>query len=116
MNFEINLHGRLPNCLCRICKLLCDDFQGMIFIHDSVIESHGKLRSSNIYIDSRWMCKIGDLPMPNFCDGEKMCDDEKNSESFSKLLLICDWRIVTHNYVLAYVNQRDVPLILWQII
>lgn len=90
MNFEFNLHVRTPNCLFRICKLLFDDFQGMIFIHDSVIESHGKLRSSNIYIDSRWMCKIGDLPMPNFCDGEKMCDDEKNSESFSKLLLICD--------------------------
>nr|XP_022316872.1 atrial natriuretic peptide receptor 1-like isoform X2 [Crassostrea virginica] len=62
-----------------------DIAKGMIFIHDSVIESHGKLRSSNIYIDSRWMCKIGDLPMPNFCDGEKMCDDEKNSESFKLL-------------------------------
>lgn len=59
-------------------------FQGMAFIHDSVIETHGKLRSSNVYVDSRWMCKVGDFPMPNFCDGEKTRDDEKNSESFSK--------------------------------
>lgn len=63
--------------------LICG-LQGMAYIHDSVIESHGKLRSSNIYIDSRWMCKIGDFPMPKFCDGAKICDDEKNSESFSK--------------------------------
>lgn len=56
----------------------------MAFIHDSVIETHGKLRSSNVYVDSRWMCKVGDFPMPNFCDSEKTRDDEKNSESFSK--------------------------------
>lgn len=60
-------------------------FQGMAFIHDSVIETHGKLRSSNVYVDSRWMCKVGDFPMPNFCDGEKTRDDEKNSESFKLL-------------------------------
>lgn len=63
-------------------------FQGMAFIHDSVIETHGRLRSSNVYVDSRWMCKVGDFPMPNFCDGEKTRDDEKNSESFSKSFCI----------------------------
>uniref|UniRef100_K1QL89 Guanylate cyclase n=1 Tax=Magallana gigas TaxID=29159 RepID=K1QL89_MAGGI len=62
-----------------------DIAKGMAFIHDSVIETHGKLRSSNVYVDSRWMCKVGDFPMPNFCDGEKTRDDEKNSESFKLL-------------------------------
>ncbi|XP_061168840.1 atrial natriuretic peptide receptor 2-like [Saccostrea echinata] len=62
-----------------------DIAKGMAYIHDSVLESHGKLRSSNVYVDSRWMCKVGDLPMPNFCDGAKTCDNAKNSENFKLL-------------------------------
>ncbi|XP_062580227.1 atrial natriuretic peptide receptor 1-like [Saccostrea cucullata] len=62
-----------------------DIAKGMAYIHDSVLESHGKLRSSNVYVDSRWMCKVGDLPMPHFCDGAKTCDNAKNSENFKLL-------------------------------
>lgn len=63
-------------------------FQGMVFIYDFVIEIYGKFCFSNVYVDLWWMCKVGDFFMLNFCDGEKICDDEKNLESFSKLFLI----------------------------
>lgn len=90
-------------------------FQGMAFIHDSVIETHGKLRSSNVYVDSRWMCKVGDFPMPNFCDGEKTRDDEKNSESFSKSFSISRLHLEKNvlfgiNDMFIYIQEKNIKI------
>ena len=32
--------------------------QGMKYLHDSVVKSHGRLRSACCFIDSRWVLKI----------------------------------------------------------
>ena len=34
--------------------------QGMRALHNSPVQVHGRLKSSNCLIDSRWICKIGD--------------------------------------------------------
>lgn len=34
--------------------------QGMEHLHDSGIRTHGRLKSSNCLVDSRWSCKITD--------------------------------------------------------
>ena len=34
--------------------------QGMMVLHNSPVQVHGRLKSSNCLIDSRWVCKIGD--------------------------------------------------------
>lgn len=34
--------------------------QGMLFLHNSVIVSHGKLKSSNCVVDNRFVLKITD--------------------------------------------------------
>lgn len=34
--------------------------QGMMVLHNSAVQVHGRLKSSNCLIDSRWVCKIGD--------------------------------------------------------
>ena len=34
--------------------------QGMMVLHNSPVQVHGCLKSSNCLIDSRWVCKIGD--------------------------------------------------------
>jgi Protein tyrosine and serine/threonine kinase len=36
-------------------------FQGMIFLHDSEIISHGHLQPSNCLVDSRWVLQISDF-------------------------------------------------------
>ena len=33
----------------------------MDYIHNSWLDSHGKLKSSNVLVDSRWTCKITDF-------------------------------------------------------
>ena len=38
-----------------------DHFQGMIFLHDGEIISHGNLKSSNCLVDSRWVLQITDF-------------------------------------------------------
>ena len=41
----------------------------MIFLHGSDIGSHGRLRSSNCVVDSRWVLKITDYGLTHFKDG-----------------------------------------------
>ena len=42
----------------------------MIFLHASEIKSHGKLKSSNCVVDSRWVVKITDFGLQEFMEGE----------------------------------------------
>ena len=44
--------------------------QGMQYLHDSEIRSHGKLKSSNCVVDSRWVLKITDFGLHEFMAGE----------------------------------------------
>lgn len=41
----------------------------MIYIHDSIIKTHGNLKSSNCVVDSRWVVKITDFGLHEFCAG-----------------------------------------------
>lgn len=40
--------------------------QGMLFLHNSVIVSHGSLKSSNCVVDSRFVLKITDYGLASF--------------------------------------------------
>lgn len=40
--------------------------QGMLFLHNSVIFSHGKLKSSNCVVDNRFVLKITDYGLSSF--------------------------------------------------
>ena len=39
---------------------MLDAVQGMVYLHDSPIQCHGHLKSSNCVVDSRWVLKITD--------------------------------------------------------
>lgn len=58
----------------------CHYFQGMIYIHNSKIAVHGRLKSSNCVVDNRWMLKITDYGLDRFLDQ----DDENDSEDHHK--------------------------------
>lgn len=67
--------------------------QGMIYLHDSPVVSHGNLKSSNCLVDCRWTIKICDyglcelkLGTSDVCDGspnnKKNIDAHCESELF----------------------------------
>ncbi|KAK7002980.1 guanylate cyclase 32E, partial [Biomphalaria glabrata] len=53
-----------------IASLVFDIIKGMTYIHASELISHGKLKSSNCVVDSRWVLKITDYGLHEFTSGE----------------------------------------------
>lgn len=49
----------------------CIHFQGMSYLHNSQLKSHGHLKSSNCLIDSRWVLKISAFGLHAFRQGEQ---------------------------------------------
>uniref|UniRef100_A0A673KZ89 Guanylate cyclase n=1 Tax=Sinocyclocheilus rhinocerous TaxID=307959 RepID=A0A673KZ89_9TELE len=47
-------------------SLINDIVKGMVFLHNSVIVSHGNLKSSNCVVDSRFVLKIADYGLESF--------------------------------------------------
>ncbi|XP_056141671.1 atrial natriuretic peptide receptor 1-like [Lampris incognitus] len=47
-------------------SLINDIVKGMVFLHNSVIMSHGKLKSSNCVVDNRFVLKITDYGLSSF--------------------------------------------------
>lgn len=58
----------------------------MTYLHDSPLKSHGKLKSSNCLVDSRWVVKITDFGLHELkfgadTDQDESFDFEKQCES-----------------------------------
>ncbi|XP_033732964.1 atrial natriuretic peptide receptor 1-like [Pecten maximus] len=62
-----------------------DIAKGMIYIHHSAIQCHGRLKSTNILVDSHWVCKLSDMAMPAFREGEREDDLGKHAH-YRKML------------------------------
>ncbi|KAL8614638.1 hypothetical protein ACOMHN_037490 [Nucella lapillus] len=55
-----------------ISSLVNDIVRGMIYLHDCEVKSHGKLKSSNCVVDSRWVLKITDFGLHEFLHGARL--------------------------------------------
>uniref|UniRef100_A0A6Q2Y6C9 Guanylate cyclase n=1 Tax=Esox lucius TaxID=8010 RepID=A0A6Q2Y6C9_ESOLU len=56
-------------------SLINDIVKGMAFLHNSVIISHGNLKSSNCVVDNRFVLKITDYGLSSFRAGSDTDDD-----------------------------------------
>ncbi|KAL5019050.1 hypothetical protein ScPMuIL_004772 [Solemya velum] len=59
-----------------IASLVADLIKGMIFLHDSVIVSHGKLHPGNCMVDSRWVLQLCDFGLHQLVNSDSIILDE----------------------------------------
>lgn len=56
----------------------------MEYIHNSALKSHGKLKSSNCVVDSRWVCKITDYGLWSWYEGDMVNVDDIGEQEIYK--------------------------------
>ncbi|CAD5206389.1 unnamed protein product [Bursaphelenchus okinawaensis] len=65
-------------------SLLHDLVKGMYFLHNSDIKSHGKLKTSNCVVDSRFVLKVTDFGLTKFRALEEVTPEERETHAFSR--------------------------------
>lgn len=65
----------------------------MVYLHASEIKSHGKLKSSNCVVDSRWVVKITDFGLQEFMEGETE-ETEGEHALYRSKYLVCSLKII----------------------
>ena len=90
--------------------------QGMKYIHDSPLESHGSLRSACCLIDSRWVLKVCDFGLHWLtCHDGSTEGSHKHQKGWCRA---CDWDsvVVCMRFVFRFLatrRQRDVCVEKW---
>ena len=68
---------------CVLLSLSLVSTQGMMVLHNSPVQVHGRLKSSNCLIDSRWVCKIGDWGLSELRSPLDRCQLQEGSEKYN---------------------------------
>ncbi|KAJ8031037.1 Atrial natriuretic peptide receptor 1 [Holothuria leucospilota] len=63
-----------------------DICSGMIFLHNSDLKSHGKLKSSNVVIDGRWVAKVTDFGLHKFKEEKHSQQSKTETEIYKEYL------------------------------
>ena len=57
----------------------------MLYIHESPLQHHGRLKSSNVLVDGRWTCKLSDIGLNLFRQGETLPEESDPAFYYSAL-------------------------------
>ena len=81
--------------------------QGMAFLHNSVIGSHGNLKSTNCVVDSRFVLKITDYGLASFRSGCENDDAHSNysSKSHFKHLFLLPLRFCALHWFIFWTDK-----------
>lgn len=80
----------------------------MIFLHDSVIVSHGKLHPGNCTVDSRWVLQLCDFGLHQLVNSDSIIQDENKYYKgilFTLTLAILVWPTVFRVLYTQYVRE-----------
>ena len=62
----------------------------MVYLHGSLVETHGCLKSSNVVIDSHWLCKISEVAMRHISQDD-VGNKDVSINTFSKSSSLSSW-------------------------
>ncbi|XP_076437030.1 atrial natriuretic peptide receptor 1-like [Babylonia areolata] len=66
-------------------SFVTDIARGMNYLHSSPVAVHGRLKSTNVVVDTNWCCKITDMDMPHFWTGHRE-DEQSPQNQYRKML------------------------------
>lgn len=61
-------------------SLLTDLVRGMRYLHSSAMRVHGSLTSRNCVVDARWVLKVTDYGLNQFCEAQGVQPPTKSSK------------------------------------
>ena len=72
--------------------------KGMLYLHNNTpIGVHGNLKSTNCVIDSRWVCKITDIGLFKFKEGQEVDIEVGEEQKYNSMLSPCI--VMLHPYI-----------------
>jgi len=77
---------KIDECIEYVLAWICP--QGMEYIHKSPLKFHGRLKSTNCLLDSRWVVKITDFGLGHLRKVTYETDNDKYSGWFAESLKI----------------------------
>jgi len=85
--------------ICVKSKYLRNCFQGMSYIHNSSLGSHGRLKSSNCLVDNRWVLKVTDYGIGRFISNKKTGETQqyykgRNDFTWTSMVKLCFFLVI----------------------
>ena len=77
----------------------------MLYLHNNTpIGVHGNLKSTNCVIDSRWVCKITDIGLFKFKEGQEADIEVGEEQKYNSMLspyivMLHPYIVILHSYI-----------------